>query len=169
MKKMSNKGFMLAETLIVSTFIMVILLFLYIQFNRVWDSYDETFTYDTVNSIYSATNIRDYVMTDGYATLVNKLGSKTHIDITKCNTEYFKNRNYCVRLFDNLNVKKVIFTHEDVTSLQSYVPSAASSDFSQTFKDYIVSLSSEKISGIYRIIVEFKDDTYANVNLVKRV
>ena len=61
MKKIDNRGFMLTETLIVATFLVTTLLFLYIQFNNVTKTYDTSFKYNTVNGLYAVNNIINYI------------------------------------------------------------------------------------------------------------
>ena len=51
MKKKNNKGFMLVETLIVATFLVTTLLFIYVQFNNITRTYDTSFRYNTVNGL----------------------------------------------------------------------------------------------------------------------
>ena len=66
MKKNNKKGFMLAETLIVSTFIVGVLLFIYIQLRNINNNYSKALAYNDVTAIYSANNIRNFLLQDNY-------------------------------------------------------------------------------------------------------
>ena len=60
MKKNSNKGFVLAETLIVTTFVAGILFFMFVQFTSLSKNYNDSYKYNTVEDLYALRNIRDY-------------------------------------------------------------------------------------------------------------
>ena len=66
--KKRNKGFMLIETLVVSTFIISTLIYLYVQFTNLKKSYDISFRYDTIPGLYSAKEIDKFINNNyGYA------------------------------------------------------------------------------------------------------
>ena len=62
MKKLSNKGFMLTETLIVATMLITVLLVMYLQFKVVMRSYNNSFKYNTVNNLHSLYNVKQYIV-----------------------------------------------------------------------------------------------------------
>ena len=140
MKKMNNKGFMLTETLIVSTFLVTTLLFIYMQFNTV-------------------TNIADYIKTEEIDKLKNDLTNSEYIDISKCPNTYFKETEYCQVLFETLKVKTVIFTLENLKELKS-----KQTDLDQTIVDFIDYLNYDQTDG-YRVIAEFNDNTFASLKV----
>ena len=161
MKKMNNRGFMLSETLIVATFLVTTLLFLYIQFNKVTKTHDTSFKYNTVNGLYSTNNIIDYIKTDGLENLKIELLKEgiEFVDITSCHTDYFKEKDYCSVLIESLNIKTVIFTNENLTTLKSI-----NTGLKQTIIDFIDYIKFEETDG-YRVIVEFNDDTFASLKV----
>ena len=116
MKKMNNRGFMLSETLIVATFLVTTLLFLYVQFNKVTKTYDTSFKYNTVNGLYSTNNIINYIKNDGLNNLKVELSQDgiEFVDIASCHTDYFKEKDYCSVLIESLNIKTAIFTNENL-------------------------------------------------------
>jgi len=63
--KKNNKGFMLLETLIVSTIILSTLIFLFIQFSNIKTSYEISFTHNTIPGIYIAKELSDFLVTSG--------------------------------------------------------------------------------------------------------
>lgn len=159
MKKIDNKGFMLTETLIVATFLVTTLLFLYIQFNNVTKTYDTSFKYNTVNGLYAVNNIINYVKSDGIDTLKTSINNVDYIDITDCSDVYFTEQNYCNTLMDTLKIKTVLFTKENLSSLKS-----SRTTLDQTMIDFIKFINYEEVTG-YRIIIEFNDSTFASLKI----
>lgn len=161
MKKMNNKGFMLSETLIVATFLVTVLLFLYVQFNKVTKTYDTSFKYNTVNGLYSTNNIINYIKTDGLDNLKIELLNEgiEFVNITSCHTDYFNETDYCSVLMETLNIKTAIFTNENLTTLKSI-----DTGLEQTMIDFIEYIKFEEIDG-YRVIIEFNDNTFASLKV----
>lgn len=161
MKKMNNKGFMLVETLIVATFLVTTLLFIYVQFNNITRTYDTSFKYNTVNGLYTTKNIIKYISTDGIDALKEGLTQDgvEFINITDCSETYFSENNYCSILMDFSNVKTVLFTNENLESLEDN-----NSGLDQTIIDFINYINYEKTPG-YRIIIEFDDNTFASLKI----
>lgn len=167
MKKSCNKGFMLVETLIASTFLTTILIILFVQFSQVTNSYDSTFKYNTVNGMYATNNLRLYILADGFnviRTRINAAGAPFYIDLTECptNDNYVTKVNYCRKLLDSLKVEKLIVTKDNLTELKANM----GSDISQEMKDFINILGTENEAGALRVIVQFTDDTYASIKMV---
>lgn len=163
MKKMNNKGFMLAETLIVATFIMTILIFLYVQFRNVTDSYNSSFKYNTVNGIYAANNVRLFLRGEKLSKIKSDLGSYNYIDVSKCPTTYITEINYCRKLLSDLKIKTVIVTQDDLSKVKGHM----SSEWDQELKDFINLLRTDSESGALRLIIQFNDDTYATLKFVE--
>ena len=161
MKKINNKGFMFVETLIVATFLVTTLLFIYVQFNKITNTYDTSFKYNTVDGLYMTKNIIKYVSNDGIDKLkldITQDGVE-FIDITNCSSTYFNNSNYCNVLIDYSNVKTILFTNENLDSLKTSDPA-----LNQTLIDFINHINYEKTDG-YRIIVEFNNNTFASLKI----
>ena len=161
MKKMNNKGFMLTETLIVATFLVTTLLFIYIQFNNITRTYDTSFKYNTVNGMYNAKNIIQYINNDGIDNLKTALNEEGihYINITNCSNSYFSESDYCTILMEATNVKTVLFTNENLTNLKNNV-----TELDQTLLDFINYINHENTEG-YRIIIEFNDETFATLRV----
>ncbi len=162
MKKVNNKGFMLVETLIVATLIISILIYLFIQFQTVSRSYNASFTYNTVDAVYGVSNIRNYILSDGYENLVAGISNNKYIDITNCNTSFFEESEYCLSLFNQLNVKTAIFTKNNLTDLNN-----SNFNFSDKLKKYIKYIKYTEEPNIYRIIVEYDNGTFGSLKIIK--
>ena len=161
MKKMNNKGFMLTETLIVATFLVTTLLFIYVQFNNINKTYNNSFKYNTVNGLYNSKNITQYISTDGLDALKNAIAQDDveFINITDCSSAYFTENEYCNVLMSSSNVKTVLFTKENLDSLKNIT-----TNLEQTIIDFINYINYEETTG-YRIIVEFNDNTFASLKI----
>ena len=114
MKKRDNKGFMLAETLIVTVFVAGVLIFLYIQFSNLSNSYDQSFQYNTVEGLYALEDVKKYIETDSSIKkyINSNIDSLGYIDITNC--DKFTDENYCLKLFELENIDKIIITHNSI-------------------------------------------------------
>ena len=60
MSRMNNKGFLLAESLIVSTFVLTVLIFLFVQFKNLMVNHKQSYTYNSVENIYDLGSMADY-------------------------------------------------------------------------------------------------------------
>ena len=157
MKKNNKKGFVLAETIAISVVVMTSLVIVYTQFMYLSKSYSRTFNYNSVNNMYLANNIKMFINNDGLDNLINGLTANNYIDITSCPTEYFTEYIYCQTLLSNLNIKQVIFTKSDLDDLKNNL-----SSLSEKMKQFINYINDEE-NDKYRIIVEFKDETYSTL------
>lgn len=156
--KKSNRGFMLVETLVATTIIVSALLFIYIQYSTITNNYMESFSYNTTNGLYAAYNIKNYILEDGYETLISEIGSHDFLDITNCQTTYFDNEDYCSSLVINSNIVKLLFTYENVDNINYGV--------NDKFKKFINRIVFDD-TGEYRLLIQFKDNTFATILLSK--
>ena len=110
MKKSSNKGFMLTETLLVSAFVIGVMTFIISQFSALKRSYDNNFNYNTVNGLYNIKSIHEFNIKYGdYTSLKNTLENSSVGYITNmCN----ETRTNCNKLKSLLNISKVYFIND---------------------------------------------------------
>ncbi len=104
MKKRFNKGFVLTETLIVSTMLVTVLVLMYSQFKNVTKSYDQSFQYNKVDSLYALYNVKKYIQKENYVTLAARLQTNEYVDIKTCSGIYFSSTMYCRELMSSLNI-----------------------------------------------------------------
>lgn len=164
MKKNNKLGFVLAETIIISTIVMTSLVFIFVQFSSINNSFNRTFKYNSVNNLYLTNNIKEYINNDGIDKVITALNQTNvgYIDITSCPVSYFTEYLYCRALMDNINAKKVLFTRNDVYYLQDNIDSY--NEFENSLKTFIKYISPVG-NNSYRIIVQFEDDTYATLQI----
>jgi len=167
--KKNNRGFTLVETLVVSSFIVGILIFLFAQFSKLKKSYDASFEYNTIPSLYKAKNINRYVLSSGADTLVDELEKNNigFIDITECPMDYLEKIDYCSQLFSDLGAVTVLVVKEEAikTDLQEYLK-ANNVAYHEKLYQFVkeISIDSENLGG-YRFIIEFDDDSFATINM----
>lgn len=155
MKKKCNQGFMLAETLIVTTFVAGILLFLYIQFSNLNKSYDESYQYNTVEGIYALQDIKYYIESDATALsyIEANIDDLKYIDIKNC--QIFNSKEDCLTLLQLENIKSIFIT-------TNKVPINLIKDYNQDFLHFISKISQEG-NQPYRIVTEFNNSTFATI------
>lgn len=159
MKKVNKKGFVLAETIVISVVVITALVIIYTQFISVDNSYYRSFNYNNVNDLYLANQIKTFINNSNGSSIYSIIDDENlYIDITEC--DYFIEYMYCENLIDAINAKRVIITKNDTTNLISNIESY---DFSEAMKSYIKNSKSNEDG--YRIIVEFNDSTIAGLEL----
>ncbi len=161
MKKSWDKGFIMAETIVVSTVVIAALLIIYLQFISLNNSYERSVTYNNVNDIYALNNVKKMIMNDDFYKMTDALDNESYIDITGCPSNYFIEYHYCRALLETTGIKKLILTHEDTYDLNNEIKNK--NDISQGLRTYIKTISSNK-NDKYRLIAEF-DGTYATIKL----
>ena len=154
-KKNIDKGFMLAETLVVTAFVAGVLIYLFIQFTNLSNNYNDSYNYNTVEGLYSVRNIKNYILSDSEALmqLKNNLSIDNYIDMTDCSI--FSEQLYCSKLLELENVNKIIIT----TNL---FDKELFSVYDSGFKKFVNKIDAEG-NEKYRILVEFNNSTYATI------
>lgn len=77
-----NRGFMLAEVIIVSSIVVTVLVTMYTGLNKLFVKYDELSRYYNVDAIYMAKNVEDYLI-DSYqmGSVIGNSSSVGYVDI----------------------------------------------------------------------------------------
>ena len=160
----NNKGFVITEVLILSTVIMGVLVFMYTQFKAINRGYQYSFKYDTPQGLYLANNIINYINDGNYDKLVELLNNtpKGYLDITECNIDNSNLISYCNTLFQKSDIEKIIFTKEDLKDIKRNII-----DFDNDFKEYIKQISVLNDEADYRIIIKYKNGTFASMRFNK--
>ncbi len=148
MKKNNQKGFVLAEAFIVSTFVLGILVFMFIQIKTIINGYDKSFTYNTIPGIYNTKELEKFIKKTDYDSLITEVDNNSYVILDSNNINYSD-------IFGLSNVKTLIISKGDLTDLKS------NTSLSPKFLNYIKTLSNG--SSNYQYIVEFNDDTFATI------
>lgn len=157
MKKNNSRGFMLAETLIVTAFVAGVLIFLFIQFSNLSKSYDESYIYNTTEGLYALEDIKNYIKEDTTFTLYlnNNIETMEYIDITDCSL--FNNKDYCLNLFKLENINKIFIT-------KNIVPKNKITNYTEEFLTFINKINKEGDEP-YRLVASFNNSTYATLRI----
>lgn len=160
--KKSNKGFTLIETLIVSTFVVVTLTYLFIQINYTLTNYDITFRYDSITGIYNTNVITEYLKQNGYQNLINLLSTNGYVDITT-SSNVNGDSTYYNLIIDKTNIKTILFTSEDMIQIKENIKD---SSYSEELKRYIEKKDTNSLlTNRYIVIIEFNDNTFASARI----
>ena len=160
--KKSNKGFTLIETLIVSTFVVVTLTYLFIQINYTLTNYDITFRYDSITGIYNTNLITEYLKQNGYQNLINLISTNGYVDIT-ISSNVNGDSTYYNLIIDKTNIKTILFTSEDMIQIKENIKD---SSYSEELKRYIEKKDTNSLlTNRYIVIIEFNDNTFASARI----
>lgn len=161
--KKSNSGFMLIETLLVSTFVLGVLTYLYLQFSALKRSYDDSFKYDTVPALYGVRNINQYIVQNGgYDSLkynINTLG------YYKYEYEYDYNCTAtCTALFKELEPEKIYFVKDSIFKDNVNINTVIFTDDDELYHfAKKIAYSTDSESEDYHLIVKYKNGTFATI------
>lgn len=165
MKKLNNEGFMLTETLVVATFVIATLVFLYTQFRTINQSYTTSFHYNNAEELYALDNVVSYLRGNGLDVIgpLAVVSEEKYIDITSCNSQFLSETNYCTALIQSLNIKKVIITKESLEELKTIMKN--DNNLSEEMKKFINGINYDKEGTAYRLIAEFNNGTFATLKV----
>ncbi|MGN1312204.1 MAG: hypothetical protein ACI4U4_04245 [Bacilli bacterium] len=130
--RINRKGFMLAEVIIVSVIICVVLVSLFTGINRVTKAYDLRNRYYDVNALYMAEKANLYLIED--KSINNLISDDTPVKVENSNL------NEVISFYNSGNTDSVVniyFTPYDQTNLESLKDKGTN----QTYKDFIDYLS----------------------------
>lgn len=141
--KLNNKGFMMAEVIIVSAIMITTMVGLYAGFNRVYSTYNERNTFYSSDGIYALKTFEDFYIDEQ---IMNKIGtnlnSNNYIDLTNCdNTTYYQTsyqKTLCNQIKDQYKINKIIATTYNASKVQASINDIDTKDeYNETFKDYL--------------------------------
>lgn len=158
--KFNKRGFLLAETLIVATFITSTLIFLFIQVRNISSDYDITFKYNTIEGLYATDSIIKFLHENIiYEEASAKLTTDNYINLSYCPFNMLYEVDFCTNLLAIANVKSVIIATNNPGALIDQLE--LERNFNETFINFVKYIKFESES--FRIIVEFNDDSYATL------
>lgn len=158
MKKNKNKGFMLAETIIVASFISITLVYIFVQLRNISNNYSTDMSYNSVNGMYINNEIKKFISQYNMDEIALQIAYSDlgYYDLTSCNSNIFIDTDYCNEFFSRLNIKTSIFTFEKVN--------VTGTSFSEEFNKFLKSIHVPN-SNMYIIATEFNDGTFASIKL----
>ena len=148
-----SKAFALVETLVVSTFVATILIYLFVQFTTLQNKYNESFRYNDIDDLYKLNNIKNFIKslpTDNQKKIEMEIDTNNYIIINNNdNIDYLDNQ---TNLFDSLDMKTLIITKADVSSIKGV---------SKNIQKMLKNINNK--SENYRLIVEFNNLNCATI------
>lgn len=170
MSKMNNKGFLLAESLIVSTFVLTVLMFLFVQFRNLMSNYKTTYIYNSVEDIYSLGSLADYLKTyeDTNNTLNNQLESNKFFYVynnNECQTDDIKlkpgfSKDTCTEIGNALELDYAIYTNSDISEIKNSINNIT---LDNDMKNFIKKVDTTLVENKGRLIAKFKNGHFATV------
>ena len=155
MKKNKNKGFMLAETLVVTTFVAGILLFTTIQFINLSNGYNENYKYNTVEAMYALNTVKNYILDDSKALdfINNNVTSTNYVNLKSC--DMFTSEIRCQKLLELEGISEIIIATNKFDKDKRVT-------YDDEFKNFISKIKKEGTQK-YRLIAKFDNSVYATV------
>ncbi len=180
---MKKNGFMVVECIIASVIVLTAITVLYTQIKGVTRTYNTSFNYDNITSMYSLANFRTFLMNDdNFDKLVTELNNNYSCDETDCSKCYIYvdcskftngNINYCDALLTNMGIttstahkRQIIFVKENLSNLKTCLNSDIR-DLNISLADYIKTIKSETSDKRYMLIALFDDNTTASLVLYR--
>ncbi len=181
---MKKNGFMVVECIIASVVVLTVIILLYTQVKAVSRSYNKSYNYDNVTSLYALSNFRTFLLNDdNYDKLLTAYFNNKSTNDSECGKYYVfvscstfsgPSINYCDTILDTIGItttnarpRQIIFTSSNINDLKSCNLKDDSGHLRSTFVDYILSLNSTEEKDKYMLIAEFDDNTLASLNVYK--
>lgn len=155
MNKMNNKGFLLAESLIVATFVITVLVYLFSQFKNLMIEYRNNYKYNTVENIYNlgsvskflsnndiVINSNDYIYKDGNCTDLIPVGNQDNLK----------------KIVDVMKLDYLIYADSNIDNVKNNM-----SSYDQDMQDFIEKINTKKINGKGRLIAKFQNGNFATI------
>ena len=164
--KKNNRGFLLAESLVVSTFVLTILILLYIQFNNLTTNYKNSYNYNNVESIYDLSSVSNYLLTNNYNLSDQLTESKPYVIVYNdgsCNMDAGIIDSFCDNLISQMDAKTVIYTSSDISAIQKYVSENDDSNINQSLREFISRVETNTVQNKGRLFAEFNNGTFATI------
>ena len=149
----NNRGFLLAESLVVSTFVLTVLIFLFVQYQNLMTTYKNNTDYNNPEAIYNLGSFGQYLNADPsrLTSLSDSLGSNAYIRVYDkssggCNVNLGLGT-FCDTIFNAAGAKKVIYAGSDLTNLKNYIKNNDDSYLNQSLRDFIRRIDADAIEN----------------------
>lgn len=167
--KKDKRGFTLIETLVVSTVIIAVVVFLFAQFSKLRKSYESSFKNNNMVAIYNTKNINKFLISTNYSVITTSLRDDAlgYVDISNCPDDYITNSDYCKKLYEFMGANSVFIVREselnpsEDTKFKTYLKNNPEKVHAKFYKFVKTLAPKSDNAGGYRIIAEFDDDIFA--------
>lgn len=178
MKKRNEKGFLLAESIIVGVFVLSLFTFLFVNIIPLVGEYENEEKYDTISSVYNTNLIRSMIMGDANVNDILKLtqasGTVNTYNVftgdSICNR--LDKKNFCKKLLNStyLDVHSIYITWYRTNKIKDDVKNHPH-NFPRAVRDYVGSMdkytqpAGDTYDKYKRVIVYYNDGTFANLEI----
>ena len=166
--KLNNKGFVLVETLIVSTFVMSIFSILYNNFYPIMGEYEKREVYDDIDGKYAAFWMKQMIQDSSVSFTATELTPLTsasgrgYIRFTCDKVGDAVKKQMCERIYTSAEIKNVYITTYNLAHFKNWLDEGVDPDtmnFTGGMQKYVAYLPEYKVASLndaqYRVIVEF--------------
>ena len=138
--KLNRKGFMMAEVVVVSSVILIVLTTLYISYNKIFSLYETRLNYEDSNLIYSLAYYRDFAIESGELTnAINNFGGSNF----KNPSAFGIGTNDLIRANNNMSERLYLVKCSNLDLFKD-TKNNGKYFFEKTFREYLSYLSSSK-------------------------
>lgn len=167
MSKRNNRGFLLAESLIVSTFVLTVITLIFIQFKNLMVNNKRHYSYNSIENIYNLGSLAEYLKANENESnsLNNALSISpnyyyTVFDGNSC-SDFVLNpgmQSGCTNLAKDMDLKYVFYTDSNVENVKNNID-----NIDQDMLDFIEKVDSTQINGKGRLFAKFNDGSFATI------
>lgn len=157
---LDTKGFLLMETLLVSLTIAGVLVYMYVQFSSIQDSYHRLYNYNSVEGLYHTEAIRHYLLVNADDAFFSRIDSNKVLKLTSSNS-YLSTSDIWTTLWNDLGIDDLY-----VTVIQSGI-SEQVIDKNASFAPFLKTIDNSDSGSEYQILVKYNDGTFATVTFSK--
>jgi hypothetical protein len=166
MEKLNNRGYILAETLIVTAFVASVLIYLYIQLTNLSNNYERVQKYNTVPGLYALETIANLIKSDDGDQIRAGINTIHVLDLYEY-VDNYSNPNWgtslCLTLIEEKNIEKIYITPNYFDSYGlNIINELHTLAEDPKFDEFIDTIHPSGIED-YRLIAKFSDDTYATL------
>lgn len=164
----NNKGFMLAEVVIVSAILITTLTSLYIGFAKVYKAYEERSNFFDVDSIYALKNIEDELIDEGvFNTIINDIKNNEYVFYDQKNLLNDSYTNIYLRtIMENYSIEYFYITKYNENNLNTIINLDSDNIVLNDFLSYLNKNLDFSINYNYIFISKTKDGKFAFLRVV---
>lgn len=155
MNKMNNKGFLLAESLIVATFVLTALIYLFSLFKISVIEYKKSYSYNTVEDIYNLGSIAKYIKN-------NNIELRKGIIYQNVDTSEITDSDFFSEMAKKANIDYLIYEDSNIEIIKNNM-----SSYEQDLQDFIEKIKTNNIKGKGRLIAKFNNGHFATILIDK--
>ena len=168
MKKVDNKGFLLSEALIVSTFVLTVIALIFVQFKGVMVNFKKQYTYNNVENIYSLGALAEFFTKNNVAISGNNImiftGGASGSCTTNVNSTY---KNMCTDIAKKIGADYIFYTDSDIETVKTTLN--AGSSYNQELRDFAEKIKTDSVTGRKRLIAKFTNGSFSTVIIPDKV